>query len=209
MNITMLRGAGTLFPPKVNSRNAAATGTPNNLDLLISSTNYIHRESGPMKLVRSIGAAVAVLLMSGCAMASNLPADPRARIAEAKKITQHEERDVVSLLPEREVESVDQIEEGSFLSCSGGYLWSGSIRALLRHGVDAQRAQVRLAEAARAREYNVSDSDLLAGGKQYQLTSNKDVQLFVTVWDAGKAIQIDSASPCFGLPDNYDRPWDY
>ena len=162
-----------------------------------------------MKVVRGIGAATAVLLLSGCAMASNLPTDPKARIAEAKKITQQAERDVVSLLPEGEVESVDQIQQGSFLSCSGGYQWSGSIRAQLRAGIDAQRAQSRLAEAARARDYKVSDSDLLAGGKQYQVTSNTDVQLFVTVWDAGKAIQIDSASPCFSLPGDFDRPRSY
>lgn len=146
------------------------------------------------------------MLLAGCAMDSGLPADPEARIAAVKKATQATERKVVNLLSSGDVASVKQIDEGSFLSCSNGYQWSGNIRATLSSGVVGDDAQRDLASSAAKQGFEVSEDRMLRGGRRYELVNKEGARLLVTVWNDGTVLDIDSFSQCFSVPADYDPP---
>ena len=73
-------------------------------------------------------------------------------------------------------------------------------------GVNGATAQKQLAVAAEKRGDDVSEDTVLAGEKRYAITTEQGVLLLVTVWDGGRALELNSASPCFNLPSDFDRP---
>lgn len=162
--------------------------------------------------MRSIGGGVAVLallILTGCAMHNDQPADPDVSIAAAKKITQAAEVKAMRLVPRSDVERVEQLKTGTLLSCSSGWLWSGAIKATLRPGVKGADVQKALAEAAKEHGFTVSRDKLLTGDARYELVDANEVQLLVTVYDNGTLLNVNSASPCISLPDNFRPPADF
>lgn len=158
-----------------------------------------------MKAVKSLSLVVLVALFGGCATENALPRDPEDRLTAVRGMTRASEDRAVGLLPARAVERVRQLEEGTILRCGGGYLWSGNVRVQLRPGVNAAAARDRLARAAAKHDFAVDADELLSGGARYELTDPAGVQLLVTAW-GDDAIDIDSASPCFDLPRDFDVP---
>ncbi|OII15406.1 hypothetical protein BIU97_14655 [Curtobacterium sp. MCBA15_009] len=155
-------------------------------------------------------AAAVGLLLAGCAHADPLPADPDERLAVVKATVQRAELRTIHALPSTQVGSVRQLSTGSFLDCSSGVRWSGNIRATLSEGVDATAAQQRIAETFATRDgYDVSEDPLRRGDVRVQIIDPDGVQLLVTIWDDGTVIDVISGSACFGLPQDFDLPYEY
>lgn len=159
-----------------------------------------------MTIVKTLSVAAIVILLSGCAMNDHAPKNPQVEISRAKALTQRAELAAVRLLPKSDVKDIKQLSKGTFLRCSEGYQWSGNTRAALIDGVDGATAQKQLAVAAEKRGDDVSEDTVLIGDKRYSITTEQGVLLLVTVWDEGRAIELNSASPCFDLPSDFDRP---
>lgn len=159
-----------------------------------------------MRLIGALGIGAVLTLLSGCAMSDEASADPQKTMANAKSVTQRSETAAIGYLPKADVRDIHQLSEGTFLPCEGGYLWSGNIRATLSDGVSGGEAQEAIAAAAKKRGDDVSEDKLLSGERRYSITTDRQVQLLVTVWEKGTVIDIDSASPCFKLPDDFRRP---
>ncbi|MEN0102349.1 MAG: hypothetical protein AAGC90_05425 [Curtobacterium sp.] len=162
-----------------------------------------------MRIVKTVGVASVVGALAGCAANPVDEGDPMERIAAAKELTQRSERAAMELLPKGDVIDIEQLSEGSFLRCSGGYVWSGNIRASLREGEDGAGAQETLAVRAEERGDDVREDELLSGRRRYSITTDDGVQMLLTVWDHGTVLDIDSASPCIRLPDDFKRPRTY
>jgi hypothetical protein len=150
--------------------------------------------------------AATLVLLSGCSMKDGAQKHPQGAISRAKALTQRAELAAVRLLPKSDVKDIKQLSKGTFLRCSAGYRWSGNTRARLSDGVDGATAQKQLADAAEKRGDDVSEDTVLAGDKRYSITTDQGVLLLVTVWDEGRAIEVNSASPCFDLPSDFDKP---
>ncbi|GGL05736.1 hypothetical protein GCM10009769_24940 [Curtobacterium luteum] len=152
---------------------------------------------------------VAVLLLGACASNEDLSTDPDTRLAAAKRMTQIAESKAIALLPDEGVARTEQLERGTLLSCSNGYQWSGAVTARLKRGVFGSAAQQDLARSAEAHGFTVSQDRLLTGRPRYELIDSAGVQLLVTVFDGGTVIDIDSASPCIRVPDDFRPPAEY
>ncbi|UBQ03633.1 MULTISPECIES: hypothetical protein [Curtobacterium] len=153
--------------------------------------------------------ALAVLL-SGCAMKSDLPEDPQQRLEAVKALTQDAENRAVRLLPEGDVEGVRQLDTGTFLRCGGGeYQWSGNVRVQLKPNVVGDDARELLARSAASEGFDVSTDKTSTGKTRNQLLDAEGVQLLVTAQEGGTVIDIDSGSPCFALPDSFGVPREY
>ncbi|MCY1694850.1 hypothetical protein [Curtobacterium sp. SL109] len=139
-------------------------------------------------------------------MNDGAPLDAQVEISRAKALTQRTELAAVWLLPKSDVKNIKQLSKGTFLRCSAGYQWSGNTRVTLGDGVDGATAQKQIAVAAKKRGDDVSLDTVLAGGKRYSSTTEQGVLLLVTVWDEGRAIEVNSASPCFDPPSDFDKP---
>ena len=150
--------------------------------------------------------AATLVLLSGCAMNDGAPKDAQVEITRAKALTQRAELAAVGLLPKSDVKDVKQLSKGTFLRCSAGYQWSGNTRVRLSDGVDGATAQKQIAGAAEELGDNVSEDTVLTGDKRYSIVTGQGVLLLVTVWDEGRAIELNSASPCFDLPSDFDKP---
>ncbi|WIE66138.1 hypothetical protein DEI99_006280 [Curtobacterium sp. MCLR17_036] len=142
-------------------------------------------------------------------MGSESVGSPEERVADAKRVSQRSERQIVEMLPASAVAGVDQIEEGSFLSCSDGYLWSGNIRATLTRDADAEKLLTDVGKLAGERHYEVNQDKSADGSLQMELVSEQGVQLLATVWDKGKSIDVNSFSACFPMPDDWVPPVRY
>lgn len=152
---------------------------------------------------------ITVSLLAGCVTTGEVAADPTARIAAAKQMTQSAESKAIELLPDADVERVEQLQRGTFLSCPNGYQWSGAVTARLKRGVVGSAAQRGLVRSAEAHGFTVSQDRLLTGRPRYELIDSAGVQLLVTVFDGGTVIDIDSASPCIRVPDDFRPPAEY
>ena len=150
--------------------------------------------------------AATLVLLSGCAMNDGAPKDAQVEISRAKALTQRAELAAVWLLPKSDVKKIKQLSKGTFLRCSDGHQWSGNTRAMLSDGMHGATAQKQLAVAAEKRGDDVSEDTVLNGDKRYSITTGQGVLLLVTVWDEGQAIELNSASPCFNLPADFDKP---
>ena len=159
-----------------------------------------------MRIVKTLGFAAILILLGGCAMNDDVPKDPQVEISRAKALTQRAELAAVGLLPKSDVKDIKQLSKGTFLRCSDGYQWSGNTRATLSDGVNGATAQKQLAVAAEKRGDDVREDTVLTGDKRYSITTEQGVLLLVTVWDGGRALELNSASPCFNLPSDFDRP---
>ncbi|WP_139200705.1 hypothetical protein [Curtobacterium sp. MMLR14_010] len=150
--------------------------------------------------------AATLVLLSGCSMKDGAQKHPQGAISRAKALTQRAELAAVRLLPKSDVKDIKQLSKGTFLGCSDGYQWSGNTRVTLSDGVDGATAQKQIAVAAEKRGDDVSDDTVLTGDKRYSITTGQGVLLLVKVWDGGRALELNSASPCFDLPSDFDRP---
>jgi hypothetical protein len=159
-----------------------------------------------MTIVKTLSVAAIVILLGGCAMNDHAPKNPQVEISRAKALTQRAELAAVRLLPKSDVKDIKQLSKGTFLRCASGYQWSGNTRATLNDGVDGATAQKHLALAAEKGGDDVSEDTVLTGDKRYSITTGQGVLLLVTVWDEGRAIELNSASPCFDLPSDFDKP---
>ena len=162
--------------------------------------------SGAVGIGGTVGVVAILILLGGCAMNDNAARGAQFEITRAKALTQRAELAAVGLLPKSDVKDVKQLSRGTFLRCSDGYQWSGNTRATLSDGVDGAAAQKQLAAAAEKRGDDVSEDTVLTGDKRYSITTGQGVLLLVTVWDEGQAIELNSASPCFNLPADFDKP---
>jgi hypothetical protein len=159
-----------------------------------------------MRFLKIVGVGAMLAMMSGCAMSHDAPADPQKSMADAKSLTQRSESAAIGYLPKADVRDIKQLSEGTFLQCADGYQWSGNIRATLSDGVNGSKAQETIAVAAKERGDEVEEDKLLSGRRRYSISTDEGVRLLVTVWEQGTVIDIDSASPCFKLPDDFRRP---
>jgi hypothetical protein len=159
-----------------------------------------------MRIDKILGVAAILILLGGCSMNDDAPKSPQVEISRAKALTQRAELAAVGLLPKSDVKDIKQLSKGTFLRCANGYQWSGNTRAALSDGVDGATAQEQLAVAAEKRGDDVSEDNVLTGDKRYSITTAQGVLLLVTVWDGGRALELNSASPCFKLPSDFDRP---
>lgn len=161
-------------------------------------------------IIKTVSLVVSAVLLSGCASKINLPEDPEQRLAAAKNLTQDAGRRAVGFLPSSDVQEVRQIEMGTLLRCGRGqYLWSGNVRARLKPGVRGDDSRVLLARKASSEGFDVSSDTTSTGKVREQLVDSRGVQLLVTVQDGGSVVDIDSGSPCFALPDDFDVPREY
>lgn len=159
-----------------------------------------------MMILKSLSIVAVLALLAGCAVNSDLPQDPADRLAFVKKITQKAEGAAVRLVPEADVQQVRQLDKGTILRCGNQYRWSGNVRIQLVDGVTGNSARDALARGASKSGFKVSTDKLLSGGTRYELIDPEGVQLLVTAWPEGEAIDIDSGSPCFELPKDFDVP---
>lgn len=162
-----------------------------------------------MMLSKILPVLCAVVLLGGCATKSAVPEDPEDRLTLAKTMTQGAEDTIIELLPESAVENVRQLEEGTILRCGGGYRWTGNVRVELSAGVRAGEVRDDIARDAAGRGFTVDEDKTVTGSKRFELVDARGVQLLLTKWVEGNAIDIDSASPCFALPQDFDVPGEY
>jgi len=159
-----------------------------------------------MKKISVVGVIIVMTLLAGCAMNSDLPKDPDARVAQLKKITQQAESKAIALVPRAEVKEIEQLPTGSFLKCGDGYRWMGGIRAKLENGVDGGETQRALAKSAAHEGYSVTEDKVLTGATRFELVDGKGVQLLVTLYENKTLLNVTSASPCAALPGDYQPP---
>lgn len=162
-----------------------------------------------MKMTGSLIAIVAALLLTGCAVNTGTQGSPERRLLSAKQATQAAERSLLDLIPAGDVESVLQPEDGAVLRCASQYRWSGNVRIKLTSGTAGAEARDALARAASDHGFSVSKEKMLSGDVSYQMIDDNRVQLIVTVRDGGGALNVDSGSPCFDLPNDFDVPLNY
>lgn len=162
-----------------------------------------------MRIIGRGVAVVALVILTGCAGHSEQPADPDLSIAAAKKITQAAEAKAMHLVPRSDIERVEQLKSGTLLSCSSGWLWSGAIKATLRPGIKGADVQEALAEVAKEHGFTATRDILLTGDARLELVDANNVQLLVTVYNDGTLLNVDSASPCISLPDDFRPPADF
>ncbi|XIH17605.1 hypothetical protein C1N75_05455 [Curtobacterium sp. SGAir0571] len=161
-------------------------------------------------IIKALSLLASAVLLSGCATKVDLPEDPEQRLAAAKNLTQDAERRVVGFLPSSDVQEVRQVETGTLLRCGRGqYLWSGNVRAHLKPGVLGDDSRDLLARKASSEGFGVSSDTTSTGKIREQLVDSRGVQLLATVQDGGSVVDIDSGSPCFALPDDFDVPREY
>lgn len=151
----------------------------------------------------------AVVLLGGCATKSAVPEDPEDRLTSAKTMTQGAEDTIIELLPESALENVRQLEEGTIPRCGDAYRWTGNVRVELSASVEAGDVRDDIARGAAGRGFTVGEDNTVTGSKRFELVDARGVQLLLTKWVEGNAIDIDSASPCFALPRDFDVPGEY
>jgi hypothetical protein len=142
-------------------------------------------------------------------MNNNLPNAPEERLASVKAMTQGAENKIVKLLPESDVDDVRQLKEGTILRCGNDYQWTGNVRVELSADVDAGAVRDDIAIDAADQGFTVTADETITGEKRFELIDAQGVQLLLTRWVEGNAIDIDSGSPCFSLPRDFDVPGEY
>ncbi|BAJ75782.1 hypothetical protein MTES_2818 [Microbacterium testaceum StLB037] len=123
---------------------------------------------------------------------------------EAKASTQATEREIVSLIPAEEVAAVDQLPEGSLLSCNeGGHAWLGGTKVTLVPGVHAEDVVRALETRFTDGRFDIRTRRNIDGDYEVQLlaTSNERENYIISRYKADDTIDISSASPCFTLPE--------
>ncbi|KTR51332.1 hypothetical protein [Curtobacterium oceanosedimentum] len=162
-----------------------------------------------MKKIGTVIAVLAAFLLTACAVSSEGHDPPERRLLSAKDTTRAAERSLLDLVPANEVESVQQPDDGAVLQCGSKYQWSGNVRIGLAPGTRATEARDALARAASDHGFSVSKDEMLSGDVRYEMFDDNRVQLIVTVWNDGSALNVDSGSPCFDLPSDFDVPLNY
>lgn len=162
-----------------------------------------------MKKTGTLIAIMAALLLTGCAMNPEAQDTPERRLLSAKQATQAAERSLLDLVPANEVESMRQPKDGAVLQCGSKYQWSGNVRIRLAPGTEGVKARDALARAASDHGFSVSKDKMLSGDVRYEMYDDNRVQLIVTVWNDGNDLNVDSGSPCFDLPSDFDVPLNY
>lgn len=167
-------------------------------------------EAGQRRTRRTVAAVLAptlaVLLLAGCANGHQETERPEVRIAQMKRAAQQAETTVAGFVPAEDSTGIEQLEEGSFLSCPGGFVWSGNTKVSLADGVDGKTAQAAIAEQTADEGYGVHRDRLLRGGTRYEIVTPGGVRLLVTVFPSGRLVDIDSFSPCSSFPNDYEPP---
>lgn len=75
-----------------------------------------------MRICLTIGIALTIGL-TGCAMNDNLPSNPDERILVVKKQAQDAEMKAAELVPPDARSGIEQIKQGTLLTCSSGKQW--------------------------------------------------------------------------------------
>lgn len=155
-----------------------------------------------MRICFAIGIAVTVGL-TGCAMNDNLPSNPDERILVVKRQAQDAEMKAAKLVPSDARSGIEQIKQGTLLTCSSGKQWSGNTRIQL---VDPNRGDTVLDDLgteAADHGFTVTRNTTADGAPRLRMVDDQGTTLLVTVWVDGKSIDMDSFSECFSLPEDF------
>lgn len=150
----------------------------------------------------TLSALTLVIALAGCS-SSNLPDEPRERIAAAKAAAQSAEDTVAGLVPRDQVERRRQIPTGNLLPCSSGKQWSGNTTMHLVRRYDADRLVDTVARKAARTGLTVERDVSRSGTPRLNLTDDAGVSLLFGVWNHGTVVNIDSFSMCFSLPTGF------
>jgi hypothetical protein len=156
--------------------------------------------------MRQVGILLGLALMigmTGCAMNSDLPSDPKDRILFVKTQAQEAENKAARLIPDTARTDVKQIDEGTLLSCSGGRQWSGNIKVQLSDPSTGASVLDDLGREASEHGFTVSRNTTADGAPRLRLVDEHGTTLLAAVWVDGKSIDFDSFSKCFSLPDDF------
>ena len=123
----------------------------------------------------------------------------------AKAIAQEGERDIVALIPDDLIISVDQRPTGSLLSCTGerNYQWAGGTTVTVIPDTDLDAIvndiEAHLVDGVTWTSTRTRDVD---GSPELNLSSRSAGGYLVAGWIGRDLVQIYSFSPCFHLPDD-------
>lgn len=142
-------------------------------------------------------------VLSGC-VSSVGGVDRELSLPDAKKYTQSMEREIVEAMPSRLVESVDQMETGTFLRCTAGrgYQWAGGLTAKTPEGVSANELLDPIEKHFASEEGVVvtrrtDDEDSLVD------VAGHHESFWILRYDPEQAeIHLVSFSPCILLPED-------
>ncbi|WEK14902.1 MAG: hypothetical protein P0Y48_06850 [Candidatus Microbacterium phytovorans] len=132
-------------------------------------------------------------------------ADPDLTLHGAKAIAQEGERDIVALIPDELIISVDQRPTGSLLSCTGqrNYQWAGGTTVTVIPDTDLDAIVDDIAHAYKAKEpWTVTRRTESAGYPKYLISHPHAASYVVSAWTDPDQVNIYSFSPCFHLPDD-------
>ncbi|REJ05183.1 hypothetical protein DY023_11470 [Microbacterium bovistercoris] len=114
------------------------------------------------------------------------------------------ELEIVGHIPVELVVSVDQQATGSLLSCEGdrNYTWAGGTVVTLKPNVDVTEVIDGIYNAYAEREGWTAQREESAHGDPQAIIDGPGGDGYLTTGDAERsAIDLDSYSPCFHLPD--------
>ncbi|MFF0909954.1 hypothetical protein ACFWZW_04595 [Microbacterium enclense] len=124
-------------------------------------------------------------------------------VAEAKRVTQAVENQIVDAVPAQFVVARQQLEAGSFLSCGdGGYYWSGFITAQIGGDPDPSSILGPILATFNNLPAFAAYSRSSQGDQVIDL-QNEDGSLWIVRYrDDRDELSVDSFSACFRLPDD-------
>ncbi|WEK14903.1 MAG: hypothetical protein P0Y48_06855 [Candidatus Microbacterium phytovorans] len=131
--------------------------------------------------------------------------DPDLTLHGAKAIAQEGERDIVALIPDDLIVSVDQRPTGSLMSCTGerNYQWSGGTTVTLVGGTNRRLIIDEVVSAyERMDGWSTRDTSDAAGYAQVTIQRPLSGGYLLSAWNDSADINVYSFSPCFHLPDD-------
>jgi hypothetical protein len=155
-------------------------------------------------ILQSVISVALMLAVSGC-----IPVDPDRydptpeedtgmRLAEAQSITQKTELEVAATIPAPLVSAIEQQDQGSLLSCSGGGShWAGHTEISFAGPIDASRIfEAAASQWSSLEGWRAEVDETEDGAPQFVLRGPGRSMYLMTMSPDGRSAHISSASPC-------------
>jgi hypothetical protein len=144
-------------------------------------------------------------LLTGCAAAHHSPT-----LAEAKEKVLSQEHAILSLVASDIADEPFINETSPLMPCKGQQkLWSGTAQATLTVESDDDDVLDRVRDGVRAAsKARVEDRTDTYGDRMVDILHADGTHIMVSIWGNPRALQVDSFSACFDLPD-YQYPKEY
>lgn len=144
----------------------------------------------------------AASLLAGCATKEETVSDPTWQ--DAKRQTQATELEIATLIPNDQVEAVNQLPEGTLLSCDEKrHQWAGFTNVVLAAGANEAEIVESIIEHFKDDGAYTVEEFTTAGDRQnvQLIAKNGEESYIVGPGTAEGSIEIASGSVCFTLPE--------